>query len=423
MGSLYAAAGEFQRGIATLERAAAGGPIDLEPAFELASAYSAAGDFAQASDLFNNLIRFRPDYPRYYAALGRAYRRAGRLTESVAILDSALKFAPDNSAILFNLAHSCLMLGWYAKAEQLLLRAREASLPAPDIQLYLGVVYWYEGRQGEATRCFDSAASAPSTRQSSFNNLGDLQFYEGSPSKAIQAYRKADRSGSTDEIVLGNLAVAYQAEGNYRKAARCYDRLLRREPDRIDILLRLSEIDFKLGLDEDAERSCRKIIELEPDNEAAIRGLSRVLMKHRRYADALDPVDNYLARAPTSREFIGLSAAICLEMGAFSKALERYRTLLRLFPGDPGALLGAGESMYGLITHQGYRDYDNALYALKLAGLAAPDNPLPFRLMGDIYADYKGYGELAVDNWKKALALTHDKAMRKNLELRIAGKL
>ncbi len=425
MGGIYVAAGEYQRGIATLGQAVAFGPSDLEPAFALGSAYSSAGDFAQASDIFNTLIRFRPFYPRYYAALGESFRRAGRLTESAGILESALNFAPENSIILLNLAHTYVMLEWYAKAEQFLLRAREASMssPDPDVDVYLGVVYWYEGKAAEAARCFEAASRTHSTRQSSFNNLGDLQFFGGSPSKAIQAYHKADRAGVVNEIVLDNLAVAYQAEGSLRRAAHCYDRLLRSQPDRIDILVRLSAIDFDLGRDKDAERTCRRIIDLEPDNTAAVRGLAQVLMKHGRYRDALGPVDNYCAHVPPNREFLNLSAAICLKMGSYGQALSRSRALLRLFPDDSGGLLGVGESMYDLIKFKGYRDYDNALYALKLACAGAPDNPVPLRLMGDIYADYKGYTELAMDYWKKALALTHDKDMRKNLELRIAGKL
>ena len=422
MGELYVAAGEYQRGIATLAQAVTGNPADLEPAFALAHAYSMAGDFTQASDLLNTLIHFRPAYPRYYASLGEACRRAGRLTESAAVLESAREFAFDNPAVIFNLAHTYVMLGWYAKAEQLLLRARELSLPMPDIDVYLGVVYWYEGKEGEAARCFEAASHTASTRQSSFNNLGDLQFFGGSPAKAIQAYQKADRSGAANEIVLSNLAAAYQEEHKLGKAAKCYDRLLRRQPDRIDILVRQSAIDLELGRDKDAERYCRRIIELEPDNEAAIGRLARILMKQNRYRDALEPVDNYLARAPLNREFMNLSASICLEMGSYGLALIRYRALLRAFPGDSCGLLGVGESMYGLIKYDGHRDYDNAIYALKLAQAGAPDNPTPLRLMGDIYSEYKGYGELAVDCWKKALAMTRDKVLRKTLELKIAGK-
>jgi uncharacterized protein (TIGR02996 family) len=422
MGNMYVATGEYQRGIAILEQAVACGPSDLEPAYALARAYSIAGDFTQASDLFNELIRFRPAYPRYYASLGEACRRAGRFTESAAILESAREFSPENPAILFNLAHTYVMLQWYAKSEQLLIRARELSLPMPDIDVYLGVVYWYEGKESEAARCFEFASHTASARQSSFNNIGDLEFVGGSPSKAIQAYLKADRSGAANETVLYNLAAAYQEEHRLGKAAKCYDRLLRRQPDRIDILVRQSSIDFELGRDKDAERYCRRIIELEPYNEAAIKGLAQVLMKHDRYRDALVPVDNYIAHAPLSREFMNLSAAICLKMGSYGQALVRYRALLRTFPDDSGGLLGAGESMYGLIKYKGYRDYDNALYALKLAGISAPDNPIPPRLMGDIYADYKGYEELAVDYWKKALAKTRDKVLRKSLELKIAGK-
>jgi tetratricopeptide (TPR) repeat protein len=421
MGKIYIANGDYQRGIATLARAAASGPNDLDPAFALAQACSMAGDIAQASDILNSLIRFRPDYPRYYAALGEACRRAGWLTESAAILDAGSAIAPGNPEVLLSAVYTYVKLGWYARAEQIVREVREASPRLPSTEVFLGVVYWYEDREADAVRCFETASRVESTRGAALNNLGDLQLFEGSPSRAIQAYLKADKSGVENEVILGNLAEAYRLEHKPGKAAACYDRLLRRQPDRIDILMRQSNIAVELGHDEDASRYYHRVIELDPGNETAIRGLVQVLIRQNRYSDALGPVENYLAHSPLSREFMNLNALIYLKMGSYAQALLHYRTLLRAFPGDSGGLLGVGQSMYGLIKYKGHRDYDNAIFALKLAEKSAPDSPVPLLLMGDIYADYKGYGELAVDCWKKALALTHDSETRKSLELKIAG--
>jgi len=47
---------------------------------------------------------------------------------------------------------------------------------------------------------------------------------------------------------------------------------------------------------------------------------------------------------------------------------------------------------------------------------------MPDMRIGDIYAEFKNYPELAVEHWKKALSRTDDSRTKKALERRIAGK-
>ncbi|MBN1129478.1 MAG: tetratricopeptide repeat protein [Chitinispirillaceae bacterium] len=422
MGKMYIVSGEYPRAIAMLTRAVAFGPSDLDVAFALGTAYSTAGDFTRAAEIFNQLIQYRPYHVRYYASLGGAYRKAGRLMESTIVLESAEKITPDNTMVLVDLAHTYIRLGWYEKAGQLLLRAREIAPFVSDIGTNLGVVYWYQGKKAEARKCFEEAARAPTTRQAAFNNLGNVLFMDGSPGKAIAAYKKADQAGRKNETVLYNLAAASLARNDRKKAAVYFDEVLRLMPDRLDVLLRQAEIAASLKRSAAAEGYYRRIIELLPDHEAALRGLVRILMRQKRYREAVQPIEEYLSRQPMSREFMLLLADVYVKMAWREVALMKYQAVAREFPDDSSAHLGIGTCMYALIAEKGMTNYDDAILALKKASDHAAGNPLPDQLIGDLYAVYKGYRELAIDHWKKALARAVDPKTRKLLQQRLGGK-
>ena len=421
LGKQALAIGEYQRGAALLTRAVTMGPSDLDAAYSLGLAHLRAGDVSEAADIFNTLIRFRPEYPLYYAALGVAYREEGRIMESSAILETAAKMAPDNIMILVNQSHACLRLGWYEKAERLLLRARDIAPHSGDIGVDLGIVYWYEGKEQEAMRSFEAAAEIPASRQSSYNNLGDVLFRGGSIDKALEAYSRALKAGPTNQTVLCNTARAYLAEGKPKKAARYFDRLLARgaRPPRYS--------DTAIGDRRDARPRPRRgdVLPEDPQARAGTSGRGPRSCRHPRQAGKVPggagPVADYLDHDPQNREFMDTLASIYLQMGDYGEALARYRTVVRSFPDDPDGYIGVGQSMYGMVEHKNSQDYDEAIQALKLACIHAPQSPLPDMLMGDIYADFKGYLELAVDHWKVALAKASDGAMRNQLQQRIAG--
>jgi tetratricopeptide (TPR) repeat protein len=422
MGEMYVAAGELQRGIALLTKAVAFGPSDLDVELALGTAYSSAGDFTRAADIFNHLIQYRPYNVRYYASLGGAYRKAGRLMESTIVLESAEKIEPDNTMILVDLAHTYIRLGWYEKAGQLLLRAREIAPQMSDVSTNLGVVYWYQGKKAEAIACFEEAAKVATTRQAALNNLGNVLFMDGAKAKSIQAYRKADEAGRKNEVVLYNCAIACLEEKKLKKAASYFEEMLQLTPDRTDVLVRQASIAMTLKRYGAAEEYYRRIIELLPDHETALRGMVALLFRQKRYKDAVQPIEDYLLRQPLSREFMLLLASAYDAMHWPEVALMKYQMVMREFPDDSAGWLGAGVCMYTLIKDKGMQNYDDAILILKKASDLAVNNPLPDELIGLIYADYRGYRELAVDHWKKALQRATDRRTRKFLERRIAEK-
>jgi tetratricopeptide (TPR) repeat protein len=417
IGRFYLNSGEYQRAIATLTKAVALFPSDLDVEFNLGVAYLSASEFPMAIDVFNRLIQYRPNDFRIYSLLGAAYRMSGCLMESSTVLESALKIYPENTTLLVELAHTYFRLEWYKKAEQLLLSAKEINPKLEEIDVNLGVVYWHTGRYREARTCFEKASANPITRQSARANLANVLFMSADYLKAIKIYQAADKYGRRNTIVLYNLAIAYKRINRLKKAAYYFNELLRISPERIDVLTELADIAGKLKQLSQQENFYQRILDLSPYNETALDKYIQVLIKKKRFQDVQRPLETYLEKFPNSKKFLVLLADIYKDMGWLEVALERYKTVEKDFPEEPDGYLGTGKCLLEMIRTKGYQNYENAIYAFKMAAERAPDNPEPDELAGNIYMEYRGYKDLAIEHWKKALEKSKSKK-EKDLLLR-----
>ena len=420
IGKLYLVEGEYQRAVAALTKAVAAGPSDLDVEFSLSMAYIAVGETALAVDILNRLIRCRPDHLRYHATLGAAFRKAGKLMESSRVLESALKIDEGNPVIMIDLAHTYQQLALYQKAIQLLQRAHEAHPQLDDILINLGVLYWLVDRKDDARKLFNEAAGKTLLRQSAHTNIGNLFFTEGNIGKAIRAYRRAASSGKKHPTVFYNLAQACLLKGKQKKASYYFDELLRLSPHRIDILLIQAAISKDRHRYQDAEQYYLKILDISPYHLHALRGLVDVLSFLRRYEEAVKPVERYLNHNPSSKECKVLLAQLYHQMGWTEVAIMKYQFLVRDFPDDPEGYLGVGRCTYDLIKSGKSEQYEQSIYNLKCASERDSLNHEPDLLIGEIYMAFKGFRDLAIEHWTKALNRTQDKLLRKELQLKIA---
>jgi tetratricopeptide (TPR) repeat protein len=413
IGSLFIAMGEYQRALSFLTKAVAAGPGDLEVEFTLGMAYLSTGDNSMAIDIFNRLIRFRPNYLRFYSSLGAAHRNAGRLMESSMVLQTALKMDPHNSTILIDLAQTYSQLLWYQKAAQLLLQAHEYSPTNFDVIVNLGVVYWHLGNKVEAEKWLSCASENQSTRQSSLVNFGNLSFTDGNVKKAIKLYRKALKSGKNNETLFFNIANAYLVSKKYRKAIFYFDELLRLSPNRIDVLLKLGEISEKQKAFEKAELYLQKALDIAPYNKSVINSLVHILEAQEKFQSAIKPVEMYLENFPSSKEYLLLLAGLYRKMEWLEVAIMKYQFVMRDYPDLAAGYLGAGECLYDLSKIKRNINCEDAIYILRKAAELDSLKPEANLLIGNIYLECKGYRELAVDHWKKALKYTINARERK----------
>ncbi|HEX3020526.1 MAG TPA: tetratricopeptide repeat protein [Chitinispirillaceae bacterium] len=419
IGKMYLADGEYQRAISVLMKAVATGATDLDVELDLGMAYLSIADYDRATELFNRLIKFRPEYPRFYCCLGAAHRKAGRLMESCRVLETALKKDPVNATILNELATTFIELKWYDRAIQLLIQALENSPQLHDIYVNLAVAYWYTGKKSEAYQWLGKAKQFTYLRQSVYINYGNMFYSEGKKHTAVKMYKKAIKNGKKNLSVYQNLAQIYESSGKLNKSHLYYKECLALSPNHTGLLLKMAIISEKMQQYSEAENCYQKILDISPYQKTAINGFALLLIKEGKLEEAVKPVENYLMYIPSDKVFMLLVADIYRKMQWYEVAILRYQAVIRDFPEDSEGYLGAGQSIIQMIQNKASGNYEDAIYVLKQAAVLNPNDGRADILIGDIYMQYKGYRELAVDHWEKALLRINDPREKDKLKEKI----
>jgi tetratricopeptide (TPR) repeat protein len=420
MAQSFVLSGNYQHAAELLQQAVADGVPDLEAEEMLGQTYLLCGAFSKAADIFGQLIMHRPAYVPYYLLQGTAYRSGGNLMESVRVLNAAKTLEPDNTAVLINIAQTYLKLGWYDDALHVLNLAREDAPTVAAVYLNTGIVYWYMNKHTEAQQMLEKAQSLGVSQQVLYNSKGNMLFLSGSIKDAIDMYLMAEKAGLKNTVVYTNLAVSYLALHDTKNALRYFDKVLSIAPDRPDILIQQAEIAEQQGKTKVAEESYRHILGQTPDDENVCVHLAGLLIKQKRYKDALDPVEAFLKASPTSTKAQMLRAQLYEKMGWYDVAVMYYTTLLSDNPDSREANLGLGRSIYYSPKTKKDIQYDNAIYYLKKASSLDSNDPEPDFIIGNIYMDKKKYRELALTHWKKSLSIAVEPAMIKALKKCIA---
>jgi len=109
------------------------------------------------------------------------------------------------------------------------------------------------------------------------NDLGVLYFSLGEKEKALMHYEQAASLVPENSTFQKNLADFYYVEqGRTQEAMKIYVGLLSVNPSDVEVLLTFGRISFEQGVIDKAEYFFRRVLEIEPWNDDARRGLSGI---------------------------------------------------------------------------------------------------------------------------------------------------
>ena len=140
---------------------------------------------------------------------------------------------------------------------------------------------------------------------------------------------------------LGNLLREQQ---RFAEAVTEYDLALRLAPGHASLLNNLG-----LALEGSqawtrAEAAYRQVLGAQPTHRQALGNLAHFLCRERRYAEALDCCERYLAAYPEADPAIWIDHGICLQHDRhdLERAEASYRRAVALVPGDAASLVNLG---------------------------------------------------------------------------------
>src|SRR5262249_24461269 len=129
---------------------------------ELANAYDASNNTAQAEANCLAAIQMRPTYWAGYRDLAVFYQAHGRFTEALPLFERVIRLTPDNYSGLTNLGGLYLRVGMPSRAIEYFQRAL-AIRPAYPIYHNLGTALYQQRRYEDAIAAYEKATElAPS---------------------------------------------------------------------------------------------------------------------------------------------------------------------------------------------------------------------------------------------------------------------
>jgi serine/threonine protein kinase/Tfp pilus assembly protein PilF len=195
-------------------------------------------------------------------------------------------------------------------------------------------------------------------------NRKDIEF-------AIQMYRKALEIDADYALAYAGLADAY-------------------------VFMYEAYIDRSLVVLEEAERSSRKALEVDPQLPEAHRSLGRTFMFQKKTSEAIGEFEKAIHLKPNCYDACRTLGWIYEELRNYDEAIRWAQKTLQIRPLDKEALVLLG------ITHYDQRQYDKALEAFLKATDVAPDYSTAYYYIGSTYLK-QGKFDLALERFQKCI--------------------
>ncbi len=281
---------------AILEAAQSGTTTTIAPAMALANALASGGDLAGAARVMEGEA-FRSIGRGAAPALMRSqvYAALQRWTDAEDDARTAVAEEPESAGARRQLALLMLRDGRAQQAEALLqegLRRRPNELLLQ--QTLVGVVN--QARGPDAAFAVADQLARQSTADSPARGLrGDFLMVLQRPADAAAAYAAANAEAPSSYLAI-RAANAWRAANEPARAVPILEAMLQREPENLEVLDLLSNIEIQLGRNADAERRLAVVVERAPGHAPALNNLAW-LMAVRGDAQALPRARTLAERA------------------------------------------------------------------------------------------------------------------------------
>jgi len=242
-------------------------------------------EFRQALELDSRMAAVRFYLARVYVDLGRPARAREELETAVARV-------PGNPEVLGLLGETERQLKNPARAVELTRQALQADQSLAQARYYLGLALFDLGRRDEAIKELERVVQSGANVVDPYLALGTAYLEAGRTAEALKALGEATRIDPARPEPHIQLARAYRSKGlldraeaqlalaapkNRQTTQAAYD--YQRQQVELDFHLERGLIKLQRGQLVAAGDAFKRVLEMDPNNEPATRGLAEVLRK------------------------------------------------------------------------------------------------------------------------------------------------
>jgi Flp pilus assembly protein TadD len=134
------------------------------------------------------------------------------------------------------------------------------------------------------------------------NEIGVAYYNAGDTYKAFESFNNAIEKDPTYGEPYANLGLIYRVKGRYEQAREYFEKALELMTDNPTLYFNLGVLYNRLGEEELEESMYRKAIEVDADYGPAYRRFAILLIKQKRYVEAVNIVRRYSQIAEDNEE-------------------------------------------------------------------------------------------------------------------------
>ncbi len=312
----------------------------LEPQHDGARASLEAmlqGDLqAEAASILESIYEERGDWPKLIGALEILSASQGDVEKRVALKRKAARISAER---VNDYKHAFAALASALRDEPALAETRdeiEHIADASSAQRELVKLY------GELADSLTDAALA----RDYWLRIAGIDDRLGDVDQAAQAYYNVLALDPVDPDALSALEQLFTRTQRWKDLIGVVERRIEQAADareRETLYGTMAQIyDERLGRPEDAVSAYKKVLELDPGSERALKALDDLFTRQRMWTDLAENLESQLALAATDEGQLALMLRLAAlresEMGMVDVAIEGYRQVLERAPTDPHAL-------------------------------------------------------------------------------------
>jgi len=280
LGRALALDGKASEAIQHFNKALSIEPDSVEAHYNLGITLDKKGEIAKAIKHFQEALRINPDDFETHNNLGIALIKEGNISDAISHYARALLIKPDAVSALVNMANALFAKGDMDKAIDHYNEALSIDPDSAQIHNNLGSVLLTKGNIDEAVGHFHKALQIEPDLASARENLKKaLKNRSEKYNKIIDSIKKELESDPENYRLFFKLGNAYKNMGNIDDAEKSYKQALLIQPEYIPAINNLGLVHIQRKEDDKALFLFKKIIEIQPDSVMAYYNLACISSK------------------------------------------------------------------------------------------------------------------------------------------------
>lgn len=333
-----------------------------------------SGNRVEAEKLIGEILYKDPSNAEALTELGLFYDLNGNSTQAIAAYESALKQNPDNITALAYLSKLLIQNGSYAEAQKIYQRiqtlqptaewVKAAMRDAKYARLFVEINKSFKAEDFKAAEVLWQQLLREEPNVPDYYLRFGLFYHQSKQNqKAIDTYKIGLALDPTSTDLYAALGLVYLSMHEYEKANGAFKKALKYDPNNPDALAGLGYVYLTKENFTLSEKYIKAALEIDPERIAALSSYGDLLMKEKRYPEAVTIFEKLKTLRPKEK-WIQLSledAQYGTEVDAikelidndqFSEAAEGYEKLLERSPDNAHFYYGLGQ-MYMRLRQYG----------------------------------------------------------------------